>query len=140
MPTPVIIGLGGEIFSAVANGNVSGGALLQAGSYTSTVTAKTAAQYDYSKVLVSTGGSGLNCVGLALYDQASGTTNEVAVLRRGLIITNVDGDVLAGRQVEAAEAVAGEGALAPGANAGRRVGTALTEAASGGFCIALLNL
>lgn len=139
MPSPVIVGFGGETFSAVAEGNISGGTLLQAGSYTSTVTAKTQAQYDYSKVKVSTGGSGLNCVGMALQDAASGTTSTIAVLRRGVIITNANGNVLAGRQIEADESAA-NGSVSPGANAGRRIGTALTEAASGGFCIALLNL
>src|SRR3990167_7590952 len=97
MVTPVIIDDGqGNVFSAVAEAICSGGAMLAAGSYTSTVTARTEAQYDYSKIRVGNGGSGLNCVGMALYDVASGTTNEVAVLRRGIVILPVNGNLNAG--------------------------------------------
>ena len=139
MPTPIIIGIGGDLFSAVAEGNISGGAFVKAGSYTSTVTALSAAQYDYSKIKVSTGGSGLECVGLALYDRASGTTNEVAVLRRGTILIAANGNVQASRQVEPDDAAAAA-QVSTAANAARGIGRALTTAASGGFCIVNLNL
>ena len=140
MPIPVIVGLGGNIFSAVAESAISGGAWMLAGSYTSTVTAKSSAQYDYSKIKVGTLGSGLNCVGMALYDRASGTTNEVAVLTQGIVITNAQGNCNAGRQAEPNEATAGEGSVTTGANAGRGIGRILTEAASGGFTIVRLNI
>ena len=140
MPNPIIMNIGGDIISGVAESIISGGSLLLAGSYTSTVTAKARAQYDYSKIKVGTLGSGLNCVGMALYDAASGTTSEVAILTRGIVITNAQGNCLVGRQAEANEASAGEGSVTVGANAGRGIGRILTEAASGGFTILRLNI
>jgi hypothetical protein len=139
MPQPSIVGIGGEIFSAVAEGAISGGALLQAGSYTSTVTNGSLSIYDYSKIKVSCGGSGLNCAGMALYDRASGTTNEVAVLRRGIVIVPANGAVEAGRSIEPSSAGA-DACVLTAANAGRSIGKGLTTAASGGYTIALLNI
>jgi|SRR3990167_3315268 len=126
---------------AIAEGVVSGGALLQAGSYTSLVTsADVTTDYVYSRIKVSQGGSGLNCVGVALY--TAGSNTPVTVLQKGLFIFGADGNVNAGRQVEpvSQDAADGIGAVAPGANAGRGIGRALTEAASGGFTIVALNM
>lgn len=139
MPQPSIVGIGGNIFSAVAASVISGGAWITAGSYTSTVTNGSVTQYDYSKILAKTGGSGLEVIGMALYDRASGTTNEVAILREGIVIVPANGAVEAGRQVEASSAAA-DGCVIVGANAGRGIGRGLTTAASGGYTIMLLDI
>lgn len=132
MASPILIDDEGKIFSAVAEGPISGASWMKAGSYTSTVTAGTSAQYSYSKIKLQNGGSGLNCVGLALYAAASGST--VAVLRRGTAILPANGDVTAGQTVKASEAN-GDGAVLGAATAGHVIGRGLTEAASGGFTI-----
>ena len=120
-------------FTGVAETNISGGAWLKAGSYTSTVTAGTSAQYNYQKVKLGTSASGLECVGLALYDVASGTSNEVAFLRCGVGIFPVTANVNAGQAVSPStfDAV---GPTASTLEHGQ-IGRALTEAASGGYSI-----
>lgn len=137
MASPILIDDEGKIFSAVAEGPVSGASWMLAGSYTSTVTSLASSQYAYSKIKVQNGGSAANCVGLALYAAASGST--VAVLRRGTAILPTNGNVNAGRTVTATEAN-GDGAVGPSTTASQLIGRALTEAASGGFTIVNFSL
>ena len=60
--------------TGVANGPISGGAWLQCGSYTSTVTADTQANYQPNRILLQNGASGLTFpAGIALQNTASGT-------------------------------------------------------------------
>ena len=135
----------GEIITAVAEGPVSGGAWVKAGSYTSTVTADSKAQYAATKIKVQNGASGMTYpVGLSLFAVASGTNNLVSCLTQGLIIAPVNGALdpaaSAGR-VSAVDNGAGQvGVLTAGANGADIIGTALTPAASGGFAIVHFRL
>ena len=133
----------GNLFTAVAGVAVSGGTLYATGSYTNTVAA--AETYDYTEVLVTTIASGQNCAGLALYDVASGTSNEVALLRRGIVLARANGAITgASQRVAAAEATAdGQPTVGPptaGRNGDDIIGTALQAAASGEYTYLLLNL
>lgn len=134
--------LGGlRVLPCWTEGVVSGGAWLLAGSYTSVVTsADPTAMYRRDLVKVSQGGSGLNCVGLAMY--TAGSNQPMAALLQGLCIVGAVGNNNAGRQLEAAgeDAAGGLSASVTGANAGRSVGRCLTEGASGGFCLAYVNI
>ena len=119
----------GNLFTAVAGVAVSGGTLYATGSYTNTVAA--AETYDYTEVLVTT--------------IASGTSNEVALLRRGIVLARANGAITgASQRVAAAEATAdGQPTVGPptaGRNGDDIIGTALQAAASGEYTYLLLNL
>src|SRR3990167_8779905 len=80
-------------FTAVAGVAITGGCLYMTGSYTNTVAASET--YDYREVLVTALASGQLCAGLALYNRASGTNNEVALLRRGVVLAQTNGTITA---------------------------------------------
>ena len=134
----------GDIITAVAEGAVSGGAWVRAGSYTSTVTADSKAQYAATKIKVQNGASGMNYpVGLALQSVASGTNNLVACLTQGLIIAPVDGTVnpvILARVCTADNGAGQISAPTAGANGADLIGTALTCATSGGYAIVWFRL
>jgi hypothetical protein len=132
-----------KIFSAVAEGIVSGGQMVVAGSYTSTVTSNAMSVFSYDKIKVSQGGSGTTYpIGIALDTVASGTSNAVSVIRKLLTIVAVNGNVGAGDPiVPVGNNASNEPIVAPvGAGVEEAViGRAYTEAASGGYCIAWLD-
>lgn len=131
-----------NIITATAAVAVSGGNLYLTGSYTNTVAADET--FDYTEILVTALASGQFCAGLALYDRASGTNNEVALLRRGIVLAKTNGNIGAATRVAAAHATADGYPVIGPATAGRNgddiIGTALIEAASGGFTYLMLNL
>ena len=132
----------GKTFTALASVAVSGGNLYGAGSYTNTVAA--AETYDYSEIKLTALASGQVCAGIALYDRASGTTNEVAVLRRGILLAKAVGAVDAGTRVAASHNTADGYPVVAAPTAGRNgddiIGTVLQTAASGEYTYLLLNL
>ena len=129
-------------YTAVAGVAVSGGTLYRAGSYTNT--ASSTENYTFTRVIITAIASGQFCAGMALYDRASGTNNEVAILRHGVVLAFADGNVNAGTRVASAHAVAQTLPVVGPATAGRNgddiIGTALVEAASGNATYLLLNL
>ena len=131
-----------KAFTATAGVAVSGGTLYATGSYTNTVA--NAETYDYTEVLVTAIASGQSCAGLALYDRASGTNNEVALLRKGVALARANGAVLASNRVAAATATADGYPVIGPATAGRNgddiIGTVLQTAASGEYTYLMLNL
>ena len=132
----------GKTFTVVAGVAVSGGTLYATGSYTNTVA--NAENYDYTEVLLTSLASGQFCAGVALYDRASGTSNEVALLRRGIVLARANGNVLASSRVCAntntADGYPVIGVPTAGRNGDDIIGTALMTAASGEYTYLLLNL
>lgn len=121
---------------------VSGGSLYTAGSETNDLIAGKA--YDYTDTPITALASGQNCVGLALYDQASGANAEVALLRKGVVLAVADGTVTAGAKVAAAQNTAdGYPVIGPptaGRNGDDIIGTVLQTATSGQYAYLMLNL
>lgn len=132
----------GNVVGANAEGNISGGDWLTAGSYTSTVTSLDAGQWAPTKVLVARGGSGTNVVGICLQSTQSGTTAPTAYARTGLFILPVAESVTASSKISAAGNGNGAGAVGLTADGLEEscVGTSLTAAASGGFSICQIRL
>ncbi len=132
----------GNNFTAVAGVATSGGTLYTTGSYTNT--SSSTDNYTYTRVVLTAVASGQFCAGLALYDRASGTNNEVAVMRRGIVLARADGNVNRSARVAAATATAdGVPVIGPptaGRNGDDIIGTALLEAASGNYTYLMLNL
>jgi len=128
--------------TGVANGPISGGAWLQCGSYTSTVTADTQANYQPNRILLQNGASGLTFpAGIALQNTASGTNSYATALTQGLFILPVAQAGNAGLRIAAADNGGGQVANpTAGANGADIVGTQLTAAASGGFAICWVRL
>ena len=129
-----------NVVSAVAEGNISGGDWLSAGSYTSTVTSLDAGQFAATKVKVARGGSGTNVIGICLESTQSGTNALVSYSRCGVYILPCTGTVLAGDPIGAGGNGNGAGGVGPTTVAGAAVGRALTTAVSGGYAICQIGL
>ena len=131
-----------KTFTAAAGVAITGGTLYQTGSYTNTVAA--GETFDYTENLVTAIASGQFCAGVALYDRASGTNNEVALLRRGIVLAQANSAVLASSAVCASTATAdGLPTVAPptaGRNGDDIIGRVLQTAASGEYTYLLLNI
>ena len=131
-----------NVYTATAAVAVSGASLYIAGSYTNTVAA--GETYDYTEILITALASGQFCAGLALYDRASGTNNEVAIMRRGIVLARANGNVLSSTRVCANQTTADGypviGVPTAGRNGDDIIGTALMDASSGQYTYLLLNL
>jgi len=133
----VVLADGGtpRTFTGQARETISGGQFVTI-SGASGVVGSGASSFGNDDIRLVTGGSGINCVGIATQTVTSG--NSVSVATRGNFLVRCYTDTAAGLPVDCEGSDAcGPGALAEG---GGKIGKALTAGGSGGYMLISLNI